>query len=187
VQGATLTKQSAAVNAGSSVIQTGDETAQGIALGSNISGEWTYKSGLSNAAFQGNAGVSTAGFSIFGPGDTFQLESTHDRNSRNAPDGIDYALVGTGYVPGQGGNSLFGKDPLIQSSALFTWTVNTPDDLTIGKAGFQYGTALTPTDPCFGDCGPQDFVPEPMFYQMGAMVGLGGLGIFRIRRRKTNV
>jgi hypothetical protein len=142
--------------------------------GTDIGGEWAYKAGLDMFNAHADRGIATAGFNIFGPPNLF---GGPDRNNKQAPDGLDYALLSQGDDTTTGNAPVTGGFELIKSSAVFVFGV----PATFGEANinqnsvvFQYGTALN--DPHHG---PGDEVPEP------ASIGLVGLGALAMVRRRS--
>jgi hypothetical protein len=161
-----LTKGTAVLGAGSSVIQT--------AITGNLASEFGYLANLNltGTAFVGdNQGISNAGFSApvsFGPGSLF-LPNTDLNPVSPGAGGGDYAMVGPNYVAGNGGGK-FGIEPLVQSQMVFTLTGFTGTLGDISNVQFNYGTALASVP-----------IP-PSVLLMGS--GLLGLGLVGWRRRQ---
>ena len=142
--------------------------------GTDIGGEWCYKSGLDMFSGHADRGIGSAGFGIFGPPDLF---GGPDRNNKQAPDGLDYAILSQGDNTTTGNTPVTGGFELIKSSAVFVFSVSASfaeTNINQNSVVFQYGTALS--DPHHG---PGDEVPEP------AALGLVGLGALAFVRRRT--
>jgi hypothetical protein len=170
----TLGAVSANVASGSSIIGTGDSGS-----GTDVGGEFGFLQGISG--FGGATfGISAAGYAApvsFGPGSIFPggVDRNGDDGGQVRPDGPDYGIVGTGGVA-SGTNDPGDRNPYIKNAAVFQFTI--PNDLSsasqITDIRFQYGTSTSDTS--FPP------VPEPVYYQLATLLGLGGLGILRVRR-----
>lgn len=170
-----LTRTSALLNAGSTVINAASQPA-----GGNVGGEWAYKGGLSGAVGGAAYGISSSGLGLFGPGDRFPGANLDGPTS---PDGLQYGITSAGddASTNNGGTNT----PLIKNSVVFTLG-GLPlgfDLARIGNVGFQYGTALSepqllPPPP------PLTVVPLPPASIAGvsALAGAGLLGLARRRR-----
>jgi len=124
--------------------------------GGVVGGEWAYVNHLVGAPFGTDEGISSAGFSLFGSGDLFPGANLDGPAS---PNGVNYGITSAGDDPLTGQSAVTGPNPLIQNSVVFTLAFNTNYVLTaesISQLNFQYGTALTPTDPNI-----EIVVPEP--------------------------
>jgi hypothetical protein len=126
-----------------------------------------------------NNGISSAGFGIFGDAN-FGGANLDDPV---AVDGLNYGITSDGDDTSTGNAAVTGANPLIKNQVVFLLD-GLPDDFvpsedTILHVRFQYGTNLT--EPHNNNGG--GIVPEPAFYQMAALLGLGGLGLFRALRK----
>jgi hypothetical protein len=129
-----LTRTSALLNTGSTVINAASQPAGGV-----VGGEWAYKSGLSGAAGGAAYGISSSGLGLFGPGDRFPGDNL---DGPNDPDGLQYGITTAGddSSTNNGGTNT----PLIKNSVVFTLS-GLPTGFDINRfrnVGFQYGTAL---------------------------------------------
>lgn len=159
---------SAKVNAPNEVYDGGSNTI--ITPGDRIvGGEWAYKNSIV-AVPPNNEGISSAGLTIFGPGDLFPGP---DLEPPPSPDGVQYGITtaGDNLLTGNAGISNTG---LIKSAVQFKLSgfVGEPDAMIAG-AFFQYGTALD--EPGFqgGD------IPEPSSLALLAI----GMAAVACRRR----
>jgi hypothetical protein len=136
-----------------------------------VGGEWSYLNGI-NPSPPANAGVSSVGLGVFGPGNRFPGNNLAGPDS---PDGLQYGITSAGdnVTTGNGGLSTH----LIKNAVKFTlggWS-GEPDAL-ITAASFQYGTDLS--EPQFdAQVLP---VPEPSTL---ALVAMGILGLVFCRSR----
>jgi hypothetical protein len=128
---------------------------------------WAYKGGVSTGADSWNHGIGAAGFGIFGDADAFA-----GGGSSPVLDGVDYGLVGT--LSGSPSGGL--KKNLIDDQIKIVLTGWTGTDIT--RVRFQWGSSLTENSTTITR------VPEPAFYQMAALLALGGLGILRFRKNR---
>jgi hypothetical protein len=177
----TLTRTSAVLNAGSSVIVSSGPN-PGTDPGGVVGGEWAYQHSISNGSLPGvNQGISSSGFSIFGPPDRFPGTNLQGPTS---PDGVQYGIVGTGGITNPNGG--IQKQGLIQNSVVFTlsglpagFNVNTD----IGNVSFQYGTSLDETR----IPGHPQNAPEPATILLMGL-SMGGLAAFHaLKRKRTKV
>jgi len=150
--------------------------------GGVVGGEWAYKNGISGAPLGANEGISSSGFSggpTFGSGDLFPGTNLDGPAS---PNGVNYGITSAGDNPLTGQGAVTGSNgPLIQNSVVFTLAFNTNYVLTassISQVNFQYGTALTPTDPNT----PGVLVPEPGALTLAAA---GILLLVMVSRKRT--
>lgn len=166
----TLTRDSAVLGAGSSVIYDPD----GQPAGGVVGGEWAFRSGSLNIGGPGNRGygISSTGVGLFGPGDRFPGPDLHPPTS---PNGLEYGITSAGDNPATGNGGVTGSGGLIKNAVVFTLGgVGANFDLSrIGNVYFFYGTAI--------DEGGYDgnLVPTP-----GALSLLGLAGFAAIRRRR---
>ena len=138
-----------------------------------VGGEWAYENSIV-AVPPNNEGISSSGFSIFGPGDLFPGP---DLEPPASPDGVQYGITtaGDNLLTGNGGISNTG---LIKSAVQFKLSgfVGEPDAI-IASAFFQYGTGLD--EPGFPGFTPGD-LPEPSSI---ALLAIGMGAIVACRRR----
>lgn len=135
-----------------------------------VGGEWAYKNSIVVVP-PNNEGISSAGLTIFGPGDLFPGP---DLEPPTSPDGIQYGITTAGDNLLTGNSGITGTG-LIKSAVEFKLSgfVGEPDAIIAG-AFFQYGTALD--EPGFqgGD------IPEPSSV---ALLAIGMATIVACRRR----
>src|SRR4051794_21512826 len=106
--------------------------------GTVVGGEWAYLNGLSQ--YSANAGISSSGLGVFGPGDLFPGPNL---SGPTTPNGVEYGLATAGDNPATGNGGILGEE-LTKSSVSFLLTPVSPFDLsTISSVTFQYGTALS--------------------------------------------
>jgi hypothetical protein len=155
-EGSSLTPVSAVAGAGSTYwLNNTHPTPSTLELAQ----QWQYVSG---------AGISSAGFGVFGPAGNFT-------SSGGQLDGSAYGLVSQGY----GGSTLDGlKDRIyVQDAMVFTLSGFSGDVSSITGVRFQYGTDLK--EPCLAA------VPEPTTLISGALLLLpAGVSVMRTLRRK---
>jgi hypothetical protein len=136
----TLTRISAVLNAGSSLFFQGAVTNE--PCGDIVGGEWTYKAGLTGAPSGANQGISSAGFSWFGPSDVFPGPTLGTKEG-TPPNGVAWGLTTTNDNARAYNGGLAGRG-FIKNSAVFTLG-NVPASLElsqISNVSFQYGTTL---------------------------------------------
>jgi len=140
--------------------------------GAVVGGEWAYLNGLSQ--YSANAGLSSSGLGIFGPGDRFPGTNLSGPTS---PNGLQYGLASAGDNPATGNAGVLAEE-LTKASVNLLLTPMSPLDLSaIGNVTFQYGGALS--EGHFSGTAART-VPEP------ATIGLAGLALLAaagIRRR----
>jgi hypothetical protein len=156
-----LTRSSALVNAGSTVINAA-QPAGGV-----VGGEWAYQSALAGAPHGADYGIGSAGFNLFGPGDLFPGANLDGPAS---PNGLEYGITTANDDPATNNGGT--NTPLIRNSVVFTLgglPAGFDPMSRISNISFQYGTGLDE---------PNLFVPAP------AAAGLLGLGLFARRRRR---
>ena len=115
--------------------------------GNVVGGEWAYLEGIGGQTPNGaRYGISSSGFGIFGsasfPGSNLEGPS--------AVDGVQYGITSAGDNPATGQSAVTGDNALIQNGVVFTLPglpANFDPSQRISNVLFQYGTALTPTDP----------------------------------------
>jgi hypothetical protein len=157
-----LTRTSAIVAAGSSVIGVVSQPAGGV-----VGGEWAYLAGLSGAPHGAAYGISSSGLGLFGAANRFPGANL---DGPDEPDGPQYGITTAGDNPTTHNG---GADTsLIKNSVVFTLG-GLPEGFDpstrITNISFQYGTGLDE---------PNLLVPAP-----GAL-GLFGLGALALRRRR---
>jgi len=177
-----LTPVSAVLGSGSSVFYDPD----GQPAGGVVGGEWAYKAGLVGAPGGATEGISSSGFSLFGPADLFPGP---DLQSPTSPDGLQYGILSAGDNSATGNAGVTGSGGLILNSVVFTLSglpggFDPSADGAITNVSFQYGTALTePNVPGDGG-GGGGTIPEP-----GALSLLGvaliGMGLVRQWRKNS--
>jgi hypothetical protein len=141
----------------------------------SVGGEWAFRGGLSGAPGGAAYGISTAGFGLFGPHDSFPGANL---DGQNGPQGMNYGLLSLGDDPLTGNAPVTGGNALIQSGVVFHLS-GLPagfDPGRIANVSVQYGTSLS--QPSFVT--PITSVPAP-----GGLVAMaiGGALVARRRRR----
>jgi len=173
----TLSRVSAVLSPGSSVINPLSGT--GTDPGGVVGGEWAF-SALGGPR---DYGISSSGFSLFGPPDLFP---GNDLAPPVSPDGVQYGITTAGDNPATGNGGI--SEPLIKNSVTFTLSGLSSSFLVnggIGSVRFQYGTGInepsttgTPTPP--PNEGP-GVAPLPSVASVGMLL-IGTLGL---RRKKA--
>ena len=177
--GAILTPVSAALNAGSSIVNCASPD---CIVSTDVGGEWAYATGLSGAPGGTTSGISSAGFGLFGDANfgSTNLQGPADNKppqSNLAVSGLEFGIVNGESNPNGG----LEKDGEISNSVKFLLSINGNFSLNnLSKVWFQYGTALT--EPGFRGCcirPPDHSAPEP-----GVLALLGSaLVAWRISQR----
>ena len=169
--GASLSRVSAVLNTGSTVIYDPDGApADGV-----VGGEWAYASSLSGAPLGATSGISSTGLGLFGPSDRFPGS---DLAPPTSPDGLQYGIVGASDNLATGNGGITGSGGLIKNSVVFTLTV-TGTLTEISDISFQYGTALD--EPHYP--GTDDItVPDGGMTLSLLGLALGSLGVAARRR-----
>lgn len=165
----TLTRDSAVLDAGSSVVYDAD----GQPAGGIVGGEWAYRGGSLNIGTPGlrGYGISSTGVGLFGPGDRFPGPDLHPPTS---PNGLEYGITSAGDNIATGNGGVTGSGGLIKNSVVFSLGgVGTDFDLNrLGSVYFFYGTAIN-------EGGFAGDVPTP---GAASLMGLAGLAAMRRRR-----
>lgn len=145
----------------------------GTTITTNVGGEFEFLQGLSGVPGGGNAGISSAGFGVFGAPNLGGVDL--NANSGGAIDGLDYGILSAGDNTATGNTGLTGN-PMIKNEVIFTLTGASGIDLAdLSGVAVQYGTSFT-SEPSFG-------IPiPPSAVLMGS--GLLGLGLMGWRRRR---
>lgn len=189
VPNTTATRTSVVLAAGSTVYYDPD----GQPAGGVVGGEYAYKGGLSvgdpndASAPTANAGVSSVGLGLFGPGDRFPGA---DLQSPASPDGLQYGLLPAGWVTTGDNGGVTGSGGLIKNAVVATLSNITFAEADISAVYFQYGTALN--EPRYpggkngggGGTDPEpDPVPEPATLGL-SLLSAAALGWATHRRRQ---
>jgi hypothetical protein len=132
----TLTKISGVLSAGCCAVESGTNltVCSGV-----IGGSWAYAAGLRGAPGGANEGISSAGYSLFGPCNLFPGSKLP--GDGNAPDGVGGGLTSCVDDGSKYNGSLCGR-PFIKDSAAFTLG-NVPTGVTlsgISNVSFGYGS-----------------------------------------------
>lgn len=156
-----LTRTSAVVPAGHVVFNGTTDP------GNVVGGEWAYLGGLSGAPFGADYGISSAGFSLFGPGDLFPGT---DLQPPASPDGLQYGITSAGDNSGTGNTPMM-TNALIRNQVVFTLSglpLGFDPSTAISNVSFQYGTALD----------------EPNIPAPGVLGVASAAGLVALRRRR---
>ena len=179
----TLTRQSAVLSAGSTIVHVPTRRT-GTDPGGSVGGEWAYRADLHGTGAPARQGISSTGAGdIFGTKDLFPGSNLQGPLS---PDGLQYGITSKGDDLTTGNKAVTGGKwwnpvSLIQHSVVFTL-----GGLPIGFAlddisnvSFNYGTGVC-TIPGTPEAG---VIPEPASLAVWGM--LGGVGfVAGYRRRK---
>lgn len=147
---------------------------------SDVSGEWAFRGNLAPSTGRPQFGISSAGFSLFGPGDRF---GTTNLQGPDSPNGLQFGITSINDNINTGNTPVTGTNALIKHAVVFEFTVSSHFDLSkVGNVGFQYGTSLNegynPGQP--DDPPPPPIIPVPPAFGLGAL-GLLGVGLTRRR------
>jgi hypothetical protein len=143
----------------------------------DIGGEWGFRSAASGFNVNGNNyGISSSGLSNIAPSDFGSTINGNNLTKPDAPDGIQWGIVNSGYVDGSG-NGGIKNEPFVQDTATIKFTV-TDDFLLSGIKGteFVYGTAYGEGGGPGGGGG--NAVPAPA----GLILLATALPVFALRR-----
>jgi hypothetical protein len=165
--GATLTKQSAFLTAGSVVHKAGTIYATPPSL--DVGSVWAYKGSFSVATSNGTAtkGISATGFGVFGPPDIFPYSgSALTGDTGTPPDGAAWGITSSGDVFSTSKGSLNDR-PLIKNSVVFTLLGSGTGftESNIRNVSFQYGTDLCEKNV------PGLNIPEPATFLVWSVLG----------------
>jgi hypothetical protein len=145
-----------------------------------VGGEWAYAAGLAGAG-GADAGISSAGFNLFGPDDRFPGSNLAGPDS---PNGLQYGITSAADNLATGNQAVTGGEALIQYSVIFVLSGLAAgfDPSALGavtNVSFQYGTGLTEPNIIGQTTG--NVVPEPATLSLfgAALVGAA----WRRRRR----
>jgi len=145
--------------------------------GGVVGGEWAYGSNIQGASPNGaNQGISSAGFTggMFPESNNFPGP---DLQSPAEVDGPQYGLMPAGGIDPASKQ----QGALIKNSVVFTLSGYQGNLGDIAGVWFQYGTALFPVDPGFGDV-----IPEPASVVIWSVLGAGAAaGGLALRRRRA--
>jgi hypothetical protein len=143
----------------------------------NMAGETAIKANVNGH----NYGISSVGFSLFGPPDINWTISGPQYSTSSPPDGADYAILPSNFTNGAGNGGL---DANIEVKSQVVYTLS-----GLGS-GVDLGTALTGGTLWFGTT-PGEVPPVPLqFIQSvpvpaGAVLfALGGACLYFVRRRR---
>ena len=150
-----------------------------------INGYWNAKEGSKSIDMSGNGPGSISQLLNTTAGQTYKVDFYMAGNPDDAPSvktlNVSIAPPNTGVntytfntVPG-----VTTKTNMGWTEESFTFTAQTSSETLTFASGNQsaYGPAL--------DNVSVTAIPEPAYYQASALLGLGGIGLLRLRRRKT--
>lgn len=146
----------------------------GLPSSESLGQQWAFKAGVPHtpSGHTFDYGASAVGFGVFGPSNKFV--------SGGSPlDGVNFGLIGRNAT----GSGSPATDPQIWDTVdIFLNLVNLDSAATfsINLVRFQYGSNFVETG---GPPGGGGTVPEPAFYQLAALLGLGGAGLLRALRK----
>lgn len=190
-----LTRVSAVLNTGSTVIYDAD----GQPAGGVVGGEWAYRTNLptvlsANAPQGADSGISSTGLGVFGPTDVFPGPNLAGPVE---PDGPQYGLVSAGDDATTGNTGVKGNaaNPggQIDNSVIFTLSgLDATKTYTVADVWFQWGTDLgEPNETCCTSSGGipgSGDVPEPGTLSLfGGALLLGSLTYARRRKARARV
>lgn len=172
----TLSKVSA-TSLGPTYLNGGQVSLAGTAVG----GEWAYLNGLNQ--YGANAGISSIGTNIFGPGDRFPGSNLAGPDS---PNGLQYGLTTAGDNLTTDNGGLAGNEVTKHSVEFVLGAGLTSAFLNdISNVTFQYGTSVSePSVPGGGGGGGGGNAPEPASLTLVG-VALAAAGFTAKRRRKS--
>ncbi|MCO6441721.1 MAG: PEP-CTERM sorting domain-containing protein [Nitrococcus mobilis] len=176
----TLSPVSASIASGSDLVQS-DQCDVGpcSATTTDVGGEFIFGTNPTPSEFPNDAmyGIASSGY-ISGSSGNFSGPNLDDPD---APDGINFGIVPSGFNAGDGNGGL-DNDPLIRNAVQLVLTgVSGLTNDAISNVSFQYGTDFD--EPNFpGDPGrPPGSIPEPATL---FLFGAGLLGLSLMLRRK---
>ncbi len=141
----------------------------------------TLEDNLSNVLWTGDAQITTvihedAGHNVVPVAASLFVQPSYN----SPPNPLLYQSYATGQLLGQTGGSWTSTDPIYVDWAGFYNFGDIP-----AGAGYRLGgtTIPTPYGAKFSNMQARLSIPEPAFFQMGALIGMSGLGLLRLRRR----